>query len=54
MVVAGLALISNALAFSAMQRKGPMEARLIEQYVIDLPDQQLQRYAVNAAFPRAK
>ena len=54
MVVGGIAVFTNAWAFSSMQRKAGMEARLIEQYVIDLPDERLQRYAIRATFPLAK
>jgi hypothetical protein len=54
MGVGTVALLTNAWAFSSMQRKSGMEARLIEQYVIDLPDERLKRYAIRATFPLAK
>ena len=54
MAVFGLAVMTNLMGFSANSRKGPMEAMLIDKYVMELPDEFIDRYSKGAAFPRAR
>jgi hypothetical protein len=55
MGVAALAVLTNIRAFDASSKIPQIESRLIDKYVITLPESQLDRYANSKqVFPGAR
>ena len=53
--IGALALFTNVRAYNASNQIPYIESRLIDKYVITMPEQQLDRYASNKhVFPGAK